>query len=453
MGNAYFITTLGCPKNQADTREMHESLDRTGFVSAVSPDEADFHIINSCAFIQSAREETIATVLDAAKIKRSHKKQKLVLAGCFSQRYEKEVSAELPEVDLSFGTGQYGQAGEIIAGKFGRPAPSPQPSRLSSLESGISISGFSKSSASISAGRSYAPVKISEGCSRSCSFCAIPLFRGDFRQIDEKRILQECEHLSENGVREICLVSQDTNSYGSSPESLLDLMEKISEIEDVRWIRPLYLYPDAKTKKIVEGIASRKLEKVVPYLESPVQHVSDRMLRAMNRAGSFEKFRDLFETARDLIADLEIRTSLLIGFPGESSRDIDEILRFIEVVRPEKLALFQYSPEEGTSGYTLSGRIDDSEAAERINLIRSEHLKILREIQALRTGREYSCMIDDIDASTGEITARRAQDAPEADEVVFLSDAPGVKIGDIIPVQITGFFEYDMHGMPVREAV
>ncbi len=432
----FYITTLGCPKNEADSRAMERSMRRRGFRPVDDAPEADVHLINSCTFIQSAKEETIQTVLDAADIKKEHGGQTLVLAGCFAQRYEQAIPGELPEIDFSFGTGLYHRAGELVADYLGPRAPLTL------------AAGPAPDFAVPRRGRAFAPVKISDGCDRGCAFCAIPLFRGKFASTAPDEILGECRTLASEGVREICLVSQDTNAYGGGrPEALLDLMEKIQAIEDLRWIRPLYLYPDARTEKIVRGITDRGLSKVVPYLESPVQHVAPGVLRAMRRYGDYERFRDFFALARELRPGLEIRTSFLLGFPGETPADVDLVLRFIEETRPEKLALFAYSPEEGTPGADLAQTVTETEAVRRVNLVRETHLRVLREIQRSRVGQVYSCMVDEV--GPDGVTARRAQDAPEVDEVVFLPPDTDRSPGDIFLVEITGFMEYDMTGLPV----
>lgn len=432
--SSYYITTLGCPKNEADSRAMERSLRRRGFAPAQDAGAADVHLINSCAFIQAAKEETIQTVLDAADIKKTRGDQTLVLAGCFAQRYQRIIPAELPEIDFSFGTGLYHRAGELVAEHLGAGAPL------------LAATGPLPDFAAPGRRAAFAPVKISDGCDRGCAFCAIPLFRGKFASTPSEQILDECRALAAEGVREICLVSQDTNAYGGRPEALVDLIEELHSIEDLRWIRPLYLYPDPRTELILRGVAGRGLAKVVPYLESPVQHVAAPVLRKMRRYGDFDRFVDFFALARELRPGLEIRTSFLLGFPGETPADVDELLRFVDRVRPEKLALFAYSPEEDTPGAAMTDRPAEEETGARLNLVRDAHLKVLREIQLERVGRRYDCMVDEVSAEG--VTARRAQDAPEVDEVVFLPPS-AARPGDIFKVEITGFMEYDMTGIAV----
>ena len=438
---SYHITTLGCPKNQADSRAMEKSLLQGGFSSAENAEVAEFHIINSCAFIESAREETIQTVLDASDIKRSSPEQKIILVGCFSERYSSTIIRELPEVDLCFGTNRYDKTASILTEHFHLDM-----SEKEALADQNSLYGASDRLL-YRTNSVYAPVKISDGCSRSCTFCAIPSFRGRFHEREEQEILSECRELVKAGVKELCLVSQDTNAYGADSNRFVELIEKIAEIDDLKWLRLLYLYPDKKTLKILEKLGSLNLPALVPYLESPVQHVSPAILKAMGRSGSYELYRDIFSFAREMKKDTEIRTAFLVGFPGEKTEDVDLLLRFIEEVRPEKLALFAFSPEEGTPAHAMGKKVSKKETVERINLLRETHLNVLRGIQATRVGKIYSCIIEDF--RDGKLIGRRPQDAPEVDEIVFIDGTRRASTGDIIPVEIDGFFEYDMTGIPV----
>lgn len=426
--STYYITTLGCPKNTADSRQMERSLQKEGFAPAVSAHKADLHLINSCAFIEDARLETIRTVLDAAALKK--KDQKLILVGCFTERYAAEVTAEMPEVDFSFGTGRYAEAGRLLRDRFGAPR-----------SAGINVSGLSIERSGVP----YAPVKISDGCDRTCAFCAIPQFRGSFRSVSAADIAAEVEDLTLRGIREVCLVSQDSNAYGGKPEAFIELLSRLHEVENLSWIRMLYLYPDRRTEKILTEIGRRQFPKLVPYLESPVQHASERVLRAMKRAGDPVFFSELFSLARESMPGAEIRTSLLLGFPGETGDDVENIFSFLEKSRPEKLALFSYSPEEGTTGAAMPGRVDEPAAAERINRVREFHRTIQSEHIRNLTGSEFVCMVDEV--NDGEITARRPQDAPEVDGVVYVENSRLIHPGELVNVQITGFTDFDLTGM------
>lgn len=436
MDKKFYITTLGCPKNTVDSMSMHHSLLEEGFSPAQTPEESDFHLINTCTFIRSATEETIQTILGAAHAKKQEG-QKLVVVGCFAERYPKDISAEIPEVDLVFGTGKYSQAGRIIREAFRRDFSPLQKTEFNSdlierMKLSPGIENYSKP---------YAYVKVSDGCNRGCAFCIIPSLRGKFVDSPLEEILRDTKRAVSAGAKEICLVSQDTVYYGKDSDKLLDMIRSVSEVEGLEILRLLYLYPDKKTEKILRLMG--EIPKIAPYLESPLQHVSERVLKSMNRSGGYSSFRDLYSLAREVRPDLEIRTSFILGFPGETGEDVDEILRFVEETRPEKLNLFAYSPQDGTKGAEVAQTVSEKEKAKRINLIREAHLKILQEIHESRIGKEYVAIVDGIEDGTAVV--RRLQDAPEIDEVVYVED-PSLKPGTIGKVKVESFYEYDMMG-------
>lgn len=415
---------------------MHHSLLEEGFSPAQTPEESDFHLINTCTFIRSATEETIQTILGAAHAKKQEG-QKLVVVGCFAERYPKDISAEIPEVDLVFGTGKYSQAGRIIREAFRRDFSPLQKTEFNSdlierMKLSPGIENYSKP---------YAYVKVSDGCNRGCAFCIIPSLRGKFVDSPLEEILRDTRRAVSAGAKEICLVSQDTVYYGKDSDKLLDMIRSVSEVEGLEILRLLYLYPDKKAEKILRLMG--EIPKIAPYLESPLQHVSERVLKSMNRSGGYSSFRDLYSLAREVRPDLEIRTSFILGFPGETGEDVDEILRFVEETRPEKLNLFAYSPQDGTKGAEVAQTVSEKEKAKRINLIREAHLKILQEIHESRIGKEYIAIVDGIEDGTAVV--RRLQDAPEIDEVVYVED-PSLKPGTIGKVKVESFYEYDMMG-------
>ncbi|EQA63861.1 30S ribosomal protein S12 methylthiotransferase RimO [Leptospira alexanderi] len=434
MDKKFYITTLGCPKNTADSMSMHHSLLEEGFTPATFAEESDFHFINTCTFIQSATEETIQTILSAAQVKKQNH-QKLVVVGCFAERYPDNISSEIPEVDLFFGTGKYAQAGKILREKFPDLSPPKREfndSLLERLKLSSGIENYSKP---------YAYVKVSDGCNRGCSFCIIPSFRGKFRESPVEDILRDTDRAIRAGAKEICLVSQDTVYYGRDSEVLLDMVRKVAEIDSLEILRLLYLYPDKKTEKLIRLMG--ETPKIAPYLESPLQHVSSKILKLMNRVGESSAFKDLFALAREVKPGLEIRTSFIIGYPGEEPDDVDQVLRFIEETRPEKVNLFSYSPQEGTKGAELKQTVPEKEKSKRINLIRDAHLSILEEIHESRIGQTYDAIVDSVE--DGQAVVRRFQDAPEMDEVVYVDDVSLIP-GMIGKVRIDSFYEYDMNG-------
>lgn len=431
---SFYITTLGCPKNTVDSMSMHKSLLQEGLLPANEPEASDFHLINTCTFIQDATKETIQTILDSVEIKKSTK-QKLVVVGCFAERAGKEISEDIPEVDLHFGTGKYDKAGELLRKAFPldfKDVKEFNEDILERLSLSKGIENYSKP---------YSYVKISDGCNRGCSFCIIPNLRGKFKDTPEEEVLAQVKSAIQAGSKEICLVSQDTVFYGKDTDKLLDLIRNVASLPDLSLLRLLYLYPDKKTERLLE--LYRELPVIAPYLESPLQHVSKTVLKSMNRTGEYSYFRDLFFKARDLRPDLEIRTSFILGFPGETASDVDEIMRFVEEVKPEKVNLFPYSPQEGTKGFDLPGKLKDKEISKRVNMVRDAYLGVLKEIHQNRIGKIYSAIVDEV-GEEGSIV-RRFQDAPEIDEVVFVENK-NLRVGQFGSVRIDSFFELDMSG-------
>jgi ribosomal protein S12 methylthiotransferase len=432
---SFFITTLGCPKNTADSASIHYSLVQEGLIPSESPEDSDFHLINTCTFIQSATEETIQTILSAGEVKKS-KDQKLVVVGCFSERYPTAIREDMPEVDLLFGTGRYNEAGSILKEAFPLDFGTHKEFNrdiMARLSLNPIVENYSKP---------YSYVKISDGCNRGCAFCIIPNLRGKFVDASEEDIISQTQRALLTGAKEICLVSQDTIYYNRSEEKLADLLKKLSSMKGLEILRPLYLYPDQKTYRLLDHFPS--IPKIAPYLESPLQHVSETVLKNMNRSGNFEFFKDLFFKARSVVPNLEIRTSFILGFPGEKPEDVDQILRFLEEVKPEKVNLFPYSPQEGTKGCDLKGKPSDREIAKRVNLVRDLYLSQLEEMHQERLGKVYSAIVDE-KAEDGIWVVRRFQDAPEMDEIVFV-EQDGLKVGDIGQVKIDSYQEYDMTG-------
>lgn len=434
LPKSFFITTLGCPKNTVDSMSMHQSLLKEGLLPASGPEASDFHLINTCTFIQDATKETIQTILDSIDLKKKSK-QRLVVVGCFAERAGKEISDDLPEVDLHFGTGKYDKAGEILRKSFPldfKEAKEFNEDLLERLTLSSVIENYSKP---------YSYVKISDGCNRGCSFCIIPNLRGKFKDSSEISVLTETKKAIAAGAKEICLVSQDTVFYGKDTDKLLDLIQSVADVKGLEILRLLYLYPDKKTEKLLDLYG--KIGHIAPYLESPLQHVSKDVLKAMNRTGEYSYFKSLFEKARAVKPGLEIRTSFILGFPGETAADVDEIIRFIQEVKPEKVNLFPYSPQEGTKGFDLPGKLKDKEISKRVNLVRDVYLETLKEIHQSRIGKVYDAIVDEV--IDGGSMVRRLQDAPEIDEVVFVEDV-NLKIGQTGKVRVDSFYELDMTG-------
>lgn len=413
---------------------IHHSLLNEGLLPASSPEASDFHLINTCTFIQEATKETIQVIMDSVDVKKKTN-QKLVVVGCFAERAGKEISEDIPEVDLHFGTGKYSEAGSLLRKAFPLDFKDLQEFNANLLERLIESKGIENYS------KPYAFVKISDGCNRGCAFCIIPNLRGAYRDTPKEQVIAETKRAIRAGAKEICLVSQDTVYYGKDSNKLFDLVEAIAELPELPLLRLLYLYPDKRTEKLLE--LYQKHSKIAPYLESPLQHISEKVLRSMNRSGSYSYFKDLFIKARALKPEIEIRTSFILGFPGETLEDVEEIIRFIQEVKPEKVNLFPYSPQEGTKGFSMPGKPKDKEIARRVNQVREVYLDTLKDIHQNRIGKVYQAIVEEV-TEEGTVV-RRFQDAPEIDEVVFV-DQKNLKPGDFGKVRIDSFFELDMSG-------
>lgn len=412
---------------------MHKSLVSAGLTPSADPEHSDYHLINTCTFIQKATEETIQTILNAAQIKKETG-QKLIVAGCFAERYPNEIRTDLPEVDLAFGTGRYQEVGDIFRENF------PELKDIA-IEFNGSLQERLLSADIENYSKPFAYVKVSDGCNRGCGFCIIPNLRGSFREIEFDSIRLDVESALQAGAKEICLVSQDTVSYGRSADRFLDMVRKVSEIPGLDLLRLLYLYPDKKTEKLLPLFG--ELENLAPYLESPLQHVSEKVLRSMNRSGGYNYFRDLYAKAREIRPDLEIRTSFILGYPGETEEDVEELIRFLKETKPEKVNLFSFSPQTGSPAEKIAETVSEEEKADRINRVRSVYLDLLTEIHQDRIGKEYPCIVDS--AEEGSTVVRRFQDAPEIDEVVFV-EGVSLQPGTFGRVRIDSFYEFDMLG-------
>lgn len=460
-GERVFIRTLGCPKNTADSRQMAVSLEQAGYNICHEPEEADFILINSCTFIQAANQETIDTILEAASLKEAARDRRLVVAGCFAQRYGSVIREELPEVDLAFGTGRYEMAGQIFREHFGFPAreetkngEARQPWSAGNPNMARKDTGLNPVTAAAGAGRGSVVdyIKIADGCNRGCTFCIIPSIRGKFRERSVEEIVAEASALWEGDTREIGLVSQDSNRHGGILELLPALNQLAGRFEEPRWLRLHYLYPDGRTRDIIRQMG--EFPALTPYLDMPVQHVSAPILKKMGRAGNRESYQALMDEFRRARPEGEIRTSFILGYPGEEDSDVEELAEFVRETRVEKLALFAFSPQEGTPGEKWNPYPDEDTIAGRINYLREVHNEILAEIRPEQLGREYDVLLTHFedDAWIGH----RAQDAPEIDETVRLETPPpgtparekfdGLAAGQVARVVVHDYFETEFTG-------
>lgn len=437
MKTGVYIQTLGCPKNLVDSEVMAGALEKAGFRLVKDEREAEIIILNTCSFILPAREESVAEALRLARHKERGSCRYLVMAGCLPQRYGAELERGLPEVDLFLGTARTGEIASLIA-SIGKEKKSfvGKPGFL--MDSGMPRKALSPPH--------IAYLKITEGCSNCCSYCAIPQIRGKLKSRAPDDILREAEELIGRGVREVVVVGQDTTSYGRGRKGSPRIDELLKEIAGLKgdfWIRLMYAYPARITRRLLEVIASEA--KICHYIDMPVQHINDEILKAMNRRGSGEQIRKVIREARSIIPGVSLRTSLIVGFPGETRKRFIELLEFVREARFEHLGAFAYSPEEGTRAALLRPRVPAKEAERRKDLVMGEQAEISRERNQALVGTVQEIIIDSgSDRADYAFLGRTKGQAPDVDGAVYVQSAGKLRPGDIVRCVIKKADFYDL---------
>ena len=431
--SVHFLS-LGCPKNRLDTEVMIGSLALGGFAVAERVEDAQVAVVNTCSFIESAREESIQAILDVCDRKEAGELRAVVVAGCLPQRYANEIAKELPEVDAFVGTGDFPRLpeilGEALAGRGGVYVETGRTHLYDETDPRVLI------------GQTHsAYMKLSEGCDRVCAFCAIPGIRGRFQSRTAESLLAEARQLAALGVKEINLVAQDSTSWGKDlpgRPKLDRVLAELDRVEGLAWIRLLYLYPTAVSDELLDVLASG--ERVLPYVDVPLQHASDHLLRAMKRGTTADRQRALVARLRSKVPGLTLRTTFIVGFPGETDADFEELCEFVRESRFDRMGVFRYSDEEGTAAFDYEGKVPRTAARER----HRELMRIQREILTVKleaqVGSEAPVLVDS-DAS-GQAHGRLASQAPEIDGVVFLKGA--ATPGDLVRARITGVRGVDL---------
>lgn len=443
--NIYFVS-LGCDKNLVDSEMMIASLRKAGHQIIDDEAAADVIVVNTCCFIGDAKEESINTLLAMAEYKETAVCKLLVAAGCLAQRYHKEIKEEIPEVDVIIGTMGYESLVDAISRGMQEKGTVreylrdinylPQP--LTDRES--------------MSGGYYAYLKIAEGCDKHCTYCVIPKVRGKYRSVPMNNLLAQAEHLVECGAKELILVAQETTLYGEDlygRRSLPVLLKKLSAIEELKWIRILYCYPEEITEELVDAV--RRLPKVCHYLDIPVQHGSDAVLKRMGRLTDRKEIADTVKMLRKKIPDIALRTTLITGFPGETEEEFGELKEFVRQMKFDRLGVFTYSQEEGTPAAGMEGQVDEDVKEARKNEIMELQQEIAFEKCKSQVGRTLEVMIEGRLPEEGVYIARTYMDAPDVDGYVFLESDWNLMSGDFVTVNIVGAKEYDLIGEPVRE--
>jgi len=440
------IVSLGCARNLVDSEVMGGVLRQNRFQLVPEPAGADIVLVNTCGFIEAAKAESLDTILEIARLKEEGKVKKLVVAGCLSQRYPAELAKELPEVDLFIGTGEVPRVAEILReheANEGRRQYVGIPSYLYDhatprLRTNPSHSAF---------------LKVSEGCDHKCAFCIIPRLRGPHRSRPIDSVVKEAAMLARDGVKEINLIAQDLTAYGRERKDgtmLFGLLRKMVSIPDIVWIRLLYAYPNFLDEPLLELI--RDSEKLCKYIDIPFQHVNQRMLRSMRRGKSGSAVRETVEKLRAAIPGLTLRTSLIVGFPGETDRDFQELLDFVEEAQFERLGVFKYSEEEGTAAAQMTATVPEDEKESRWQEIMDLQSAISRKKNEALIDTIQRVMIDNLDSDSGKFTGRTQAHAPEVDGVVYIdglmlnNKTVSLRLGDMMEVRISGALDYDLIG-------
>lgn len=433
------FVSLGCDKNLVDTEMMLGMLTDKGYFITNDENEADVVVINTCCFINDAKEESINTILEMAELKKNGKMKALLVAGCLAQRYKEEIQEEIPEVDAIIGTTAIDSIvealEEIFTGK-----------KQNHIED-INRKPVYDKKRMVTTGGHFAYLKIAEGCDKHCSYCIIPKVRGNYRSIPMESLIKEAKQLVEFGAKELILVAQETTLYGKDlygKKSLPELLHKLCEIEGLYWIRILYCYPEEITDELIETI--RTEEKICNYLDIPIQHASDRILKRMGRRTNQQELRDMVAKLREAIPDICLRTTLITGFPGETQEDHEELLAFVDEMEFDRLGVFTYSSEEDTPAATFSEQVEDEIKTDRQADIMELQQEIAFEKAEDMIGRTVLAMIEGKVPDEHAYVARTYKDAPNVDGFVFIQTSEELMTGDFVRVKITGSFEYDLIG-------
>jgi len=434
----YSLMTLGCPKNEVDSQHMNGFLrGEKEFQYTDDFKEAEVIIINTCGFIQDAKEESIETILSALEYKKQYNCKSVIVTGCLTQRYSEELEADIPEIDAVLGTSNFDKIAEVI-----------RESLEGKETGGIEEAGFDYSSSLPREldNNVYAYLKIAEGCNNNCTYCSIPQIRGAVKSRSIADIVAEAERIAENGIKEIIIIAQDTTQYGVDiygRSALAPLLKKLAEVDGIKWIRVLYSYPEFITDEIINVFAEE--DKICNYFDLPIQHSSDKIRKLMNRKGNEEDIANIINKIRNKIPDAKIRTSLITGFPGEAENDFKDLKEFVEKYEFDRLGVFEFSREEGTAAYNLNNRVSEELKSER----KEEIMQLQQEISLFKNrelvGRKIEVIIEDQDQEN--YLARSRYDAPEIDNQIYIPiEDHKLQIGEIYQAVIKEAFHYDLIG-------
>lgn len=462
MTEKIYLVSLGCDKNLVDSEIMLGLLSKEGYAITNELSEADYAIVNSCCFIGDAKEESINTIIEIGELKKEGKLKGLIVTGCLAQRYQSMITDELPEADAVIGTTAYDNIVSAIAEIKSKNGLADKSLYIEDLER---LAGGEEHRL-VPAGEVSSYIKIAEGCNKRCTYCIIPYIRGNYRSIPMETIVKEAEELAKQGTKELLLVAQETTLYGVDiygKKALPDLVHELSEISGIEWIRLLYCYPEEITDEIIEAIKNEK--KVCHYIDLPIQHSSDRILKRMARKTNQAELRERIARLRKEIPDITLRTTLITGFPGETEEDFKELYNFVDEMEFDRLGVFTYSAEEGTPAAEMEGQVAEEVKIARRNEIMELQQEISAEKAEGRIGKVYEVLVEGtvpVDSVNGEAFAsimevnedgkkvyigRTYMDAPDVDGQVFFESDYEIMSGELVEVEIIASDEYDLFGV------
>lgn len=442
--NILFVS-LGCDKNLVDTEVMLGLLAKKGHQMIDDETQADIVIVNTCCFIHDAKEESIQTILEMAQLKETAVLKKLIVTGCLAQRYKEEILEEIPEVDAVLGTTSYDEIAEVIDGLFSDSPMERADARM--IMKDVDYLPETQKGRLVTTGGHFAYLKIAEGCDKHCTYCIIPKIRGNFRSVQMEELIDEAKELADQGVKELILVAQETTLYGKDiygEKSLPRLLKALCKIQGLRWIRILYCYPEEITDELIQVI--KEEPKICHYLDLPIQHASDAILKRMGRKTSKEQLISIIGKLREEIPDITLRTTLITGFPGETDEQHEELMDFVDQMEFERLGVFTYSPEEDTPAAEMPDQISEEIKQDR----QAELMELQQDIVFDRNedliGEEMLVMIEGKVADENAYVGRTYRDAPNVDGLIFVNTDEELVSGDFAKVKVTGAMDYDLIG-------
>lgn len=432
------MVSLGCPKNQVDAEIMLSFLQEGGYEITADENQAQAIIVNTCGFIADAKQEAIDNIIELGELKKKGTLKAIIVTGCLAERYRDEILSEMPEVDAVVGIGENKNICEIVSKALGGCPYSPFSEKENLLMNGDRM---------LTSPSYTAYLHIADGCDNRCTYCAIPMIRGKFRSREMENVIAEAENLAKSGAKEIILIAQDTTRYGEDlygEYKLPELLDELQKIDGIEWIRILYTYPDKITDELISSI--KRNDKVLHYLDIPMQHASDKILKRMNRSGDSKMLRDLMKKLREEIPDITIRTTFIVGFPGETDEDFETLAEFVQQSKFSRMGAFTYSAEEGTPAAEFPDQIDEEVKSRRLEVLMAEQSVVNDELAEAQIGKTLDVLVEGYDRMNKCYYGRSKMDAPDIDGKVFFMTEKEHKAGEILPLKIYDRIDYDLLG-------